>query len=67
MIGERFDIVLFMGVLYHLRHPLLALDLIAEHAARDLLIYQSMQRGSADMAEVAGDYDFFRLTAGPVR
>src|SRR5581483_8941817 len=25
---ERFDIVLFMGVLYHLRHPLLALDLL---------------------------------------
>src|SRR5437588_7376526 len=24
---ERFDVVLFMGVLYHLRHPLLALDL----------------------------------------
>src|SRR4051794_10108242 len=28
MLGEKFDIVLFMGVLYHLRHPLLALDLI---------------------------------------
>ena len=27
-LGERFDLVLFMGVLYHLRHPLLALDLI---------------------------------------
>ena len=26
-LGERFDVVLFMGVLYHLRHPLLALDL----------------------------------------
>ena len=26
--GRRFDLVLFMGVLYHLRHPLLALDLI---------------------------------------
>ncbi len=26
-LAERFDIVLFMGVLYHLRHPLLALDL----------------------------------------
>src|SRR5438045_5250326 len=25
-LGERFDLVLFMGVLYHLRHPLLALD-----------------------------------------
>jgi tRNA (mo5U34)-methyltransferase len=24
--GERFDLVLFWGVLYHLRHPLLALD-----------------------------------------
>src|SRR5919107_882407 len=29
-LGERFDVVLFMGVLYHLRHPLLALDLIHE-------------------------------------
>src|SRR5215208_1707917 len=27
-LGERFDVVLFLGVLYHLRHPLLALDLI---------------------------------------
>src|SRR3954468_12849080 len=29
-LGERFDLVIFMGVLYHLRHPLLALDLIRE-------------------------------------
>ena len=35
-----------MGVLYHLRHPLLALDLIHEHVAGDLLVFQSMQRGS---------------------
>ena len=26
-LGESFDLVLFIGVLYHLRHPLLALDL----------------------------------------
>jgi tRNA (mo5U34)-methyltransferase len=26
-LGERFDVVLFMGVLYHLRYPLLALDI----------------------------------------
>ena len=25
---EKFDVVLFLGVLYHLRHPLLALDLL---------------------------------------
>src|SRR5256714_12312166 len=37
---EKFDVVLFMGVLYHLRHPLLALDLIHEHVAKDLFIFQ---------------------------
>jgi tRNA (mo5U34)-methyltransferase len=58
-IGETFDLVLFMGVLYHLRHPLLALDLIHEHVARNLMLFQSMQRGSRQVAEVAGDYDFF--------
>lgn len=58
-IGERFDVVLFMGVLYHLRHPLLALDLIREHAARDLFIFQSMLRGSTDVAALAEDHDFW--------
>ncbi len=33
-LGEASDIVLFLGVLYHLRHPLLALDLIHEHVPR---------------------------------
>ncbi len=59
LLGERFDIVLFMGVFYHLRHPLLALDLIHEHVARDLLVFQSMQRGSAEIEPVRADYDFF--------
>src|SRR5215210_3451931 len=49
-LGERFDLVIFMGVLYHLRHPLLALDLIHDHVARDLLLFQSMQRGSGNVA-----------------
>ncbi len=58
-LGERFDVVLFLGVLYHLRHPLLALDLIHEHACADLLVFQTMQRGSEDIAAVEPDYDFF--------
>ena len=58
-LGERFDVVLFMGVLYHLRHPLLALDLIHDHVAQDLLIFQSMQRGSNDITPVRADYGFF--------
>lgn len=55
---EQFDIVLFMGVLYHLRHPLLALDLIREHVARDLLFFQSMQRGSDSVLPLKEDYAF---------
>ena len=58
-IGERFDIVLFLGVFYHLRHPLLALDLIHEHVAGDLLVFQSMQRGSDEIEPVDADYPFF--------
>src|SRR5690606_34078493 len=58
-LGERFDVVLFLGVLYHLRHPLLALDLIHEHVAGELLVYQSMQRGSAEEADVQPDHDFW--------
>ena len=60
-LGERFDLVIFMGVLYHLRHPLLALDLIHEHVTRDLLLFQSMQRGSAEVAPVGADHGFWDL------
>jgi tRNA (mo5U34)-methyltransferase len=57
-LGERFDLVIFMGVLYHLRHPLLALDLIREHVAGDMLLFQTMQRGSNAVAEVPADHPF---------
>lgn len=60
---ERFDIVFFIGVFCHLRHPLLALDLVHEHVARDLLVFQTMQRGSAEVAEVASDYTFSETAA----
>lgn len=55
---ERFDLVIFMGVLYHLRYPLLALDLIHEHVARDLFLFQSMQRGSRKPVSLQKDYPF---------
>ena len=32
--AETFDLVLFMGVFYHLRYPLLALDLVAQKVKR---------------------------------
>ena len=57
-LGERFDWVLFMGVLYHLRHPLLALDLIRAHVARDKLLFQTMQQGPDEIAAVPADHPF---------
>ena len=57
-LGRRFDVVLFLGVLYHLRHPLLALDLLREHAVGELLYVQCMQRGPASVAEVPKDLPF---------
>jgi tRNA (mo5U34)-methyltransferase len=38
---ETFDLVLFMGVFYHLRYPLLALDIVSEHVQR-LLVFQTL-------------------------
>jgi len=56
---ERFDVVIFMGVFYHLRYPLLALDLIRQHVAKDLFIFQSMLRGSRTRPSMSEDYPFW--------
>jgi tRNA (mo5U34)-methyltransferase len=40
-IGKQFDIVLFMGVFYHLRHPLLALEAVRP-LCRETLIFQTI-------------------------
>ena len=56
-LGERFDLVLFMGVLYHLRYPLLALDRLRD-VVGEMLVFQSMLRGDSGVMELAGDYPF---------
>ncbi|ASJ90461.1 TIGR04290 family methyltransferase [Porphyrobacter sp. CACIAM 03H1] len=59
-LGETFDLVIFMGVLYHLRHPLLALDLIREHVAGDMLLFQTMQQGSVAVFDPPADHPFHK-------
>jgi tRNA (mo5U34)-methyltransferase len=56
-LAERFDLVLFMGVLYHLRYPLLALDLLRRTVRRRLVV-QSMLRGSAARSAWPDDHPF---------
>jgi tRNA (mo5U34)-methyltransferase len=57
-LGERFDLVLFMGVLYHLRYPLLALDLISLYCVKRLFVFQSMLRGSDRVEDFPQDFAF---------
>jgi len=40
-VPESFDVVLFLGVFYHLRYPQLALDIVAEKAKRTL-VFQTL-------------------------
>lgn len=54
-LGRRFDYVLFMGVLYHLRYPLYALDKVAR-LPRERLVFQSMLRGHPGSVPVEPDY-----------
>jgi tRNA (mo5U34)-methyltransferase len=47
-LDASFDVVLFLGVLYHLRYPLLALDIVAQ-SVRDLLILQTLTMPGEDV------------------
>jgi tRNA (mo5U34)-methyltransferase len=52
--SEQWDLVLFMGVLYHLRHPLLALDAVARVVGR-LLVLQTLTMPGDERAEPPAD------------
>jgi tRNA (mo5U34)-methyltransferase len=54
-LGRTFDYVLFMGVLYHLRHPLYALDKVRP-LVRERMVFQSMIRGAESVSAVRSDY-----------
>jgi len=48
----QYDLVLFMGVLYHLRYPMLGLDVVAEKVRR-LMVFQTLTTPGEDVLEDA--------------
>jgi tRNA (mo5U34)-methyltransferase len=52
---SSFDVIVFIGVLYHLKHPLYALEQIAS-ICKDTMYFQSMVRGPAGDIDPAEDY-----------
>jgi tRNA (mo5U34)-methyltransferase len=57
-IEGQFDWVIFMGVLYHLRYPLYALDKVVKKV-RGKLLFQTMLRGSEEIRDWEKNYHFW--------
>jgi tRNA (mo5U34)-methyltransferase len=57
-IEAQFDWVIFMGVLYHLRYPLYALDKVVKKV-RGKLLFQTMLRGSEEIRNWEENYHFW--------
>jgi tRNA (mo5U34)-methyltransferase len=51
--AESYDLVLFMGVFYHLRYPLLGLDIVAQKVKR-LLVFQTLTTPGEEVCEDTG-------------
>ena len=54
---DQFDLVLFMGVFYHLRYPLLALDLVAQKV-NGTLVFQTLTMPGEDVHADTYDVPF---------
>jgi tRNA (mo5U34)-methyltransferase len=57
-IAGQFDYVLFMGLFYHLRYPLFALDKVVKKV-RGQMVFQTMIRGSERARTWGEDYTFW--------
>ncbi len=59
-IAGQFDYVFFMGVFYHLRYPVYALDqVVTKIRPNGRLVFQSMLRGSNEAKQWAENYRFW--------
>jgi tRNA (mo5U34)-methyltransferase len=54
---ECFDLILFMGVFYHLRYPTLALDIVAQRVRR-LLVFQTLTIPGEEVHPAPEQLDF---------
>jgi len=61
-LGSKFDVVVFIGVLYHLKHPLYALEQIAS-VCNDTMYFQSVVRGPDGDIDPREDYPVNEVAA----
>lgn len=54
---KKYDLIWFMGVFYHLRYPLLALDILSG-ITKNMMVFQTFSLSGKDEMEVPYDVDF---------
>lgn len=54
---EHYDVTLFMGVFYHLRYPLLALDIVARRTSW-ILVFQTLTLPEEERVDAPADVEF---------
>lgn len=56
---EKYDLIWFMGVFYHLRYPLLALDILAG-ITKKMMVFQTYSLPGRETMEVPHDVEFHK-------
>jgi tRNA (mo5U34)-methyltransferase len=51
---DTYDLVLFMGVFYHLRYPMLGLDIVTQKVKR-LLVFQTLTMPGMEVSQAEAD------------
>jgi len=57
-LDRQFDLIWYMGVLYHLRYPLLSLDILAQKA-RGLMVFQTLTMPGEETQETPEDFPLY--------
>ncbi|MBW3623842.1 MAG: TIGR04290 family methyltransferase [Armatimonadetes bacterium] len=60
--NESFDLVLFMGVFYHLRYPLLALDIVSQKVKR-MMVFQTLTMPGEEVYPAPSDIGIYERDA----
>jgi tRNA (mo5U34)-methyltransferase len=54
-LDRKFDLIWYMGVLYHLRYPLLSLDILSQKLRR-MMVFQTLTMPGTEVADVPDDF-----------
>ncbi len=57
--SEEYDLIWFMGVFYHLRYPLLALDILSQKTKK-MIVFQTLSLPGNEEMEVPADVEFHK-------